>query len=691
VESRLRTAELERAAADARAVEAAAKAAAERRALRMTVGLAAAALLLLGVVGFGAWRWWQGHEARLAEEAEAARAVDADLQRAEALRQEGRWGEALALVELARQRLPHGDEERRRRAEQARADVQLLRRLEQVRLDEAEVAADGNFGTAQAGPAYADAFRAYGLDLEKLEPAAAAERLRASGLGEPLTAALDDWAGLLTADAAQRERLLTAARLADPDPTRSRLRQAAAGGNARELADLAAKADAAALPPATVSFTARELYRAGLSAEAIALLRAGQVRHPGDFWLNLQLALYCYFAQPRQADEAARCAAAAVAARPDNALAHVALGLALEALGQADRAEAVYREAVRLKPDQANAHGNLANVLFRRGKSDEAVGEYREAIRLKATARTRLNLGTALQEMGQPKQAEAEFREALKLEPGSVEGRLGLGDALKAQGRAADAESAYGEAIRQDKQLSRVAEHLGGDRDPIKLLGFFRGPVRGNEAQVLERLARLLESRGRWLEAAAAYREMLRFNPADPRATQARLGQALLRQGRFREAADASAAVRPEAERLARLDADTSPFAFVPQGATAWDDRGDLMYHKQAYAGAAACFGMAFALGPARTARRYEAACAAALAGCGRGADAGRLPEAEKARLRGQALAWLRAERAGAPERAGQWLDDPDLDGVRDPDALAKLPEAERKEWAAFWDDVRRP
>ena len=41
---------------------------------------------------------------------------------------------------------------------------------------------------------------------------------------------------------------------------------------------------------------------------------------------------------------------------------------------------------------------------------------------------------------------------------------------------------------------------------------------------------------------------------------------------------------------------------------------------------------------------RYDAACAAALAGCGQGEDAGHLPDKEQAHWRRQARAWLRAE-----------------------------------------------
>jgi eukaryotic-like serine/threonine-protein kinase len=100
---------------------------------------------------------------------------------------------------------------------------------------------------------------------------------------------------------------------------------------------------------------------------------------------------------------------------------------------------------------------------------------------------------------------------------------------------------------------------------------------------------------------------------------------------------------------------------------------------------------------------RYNAACAAALAGCGQGSDVDKLDAKERARLRQQALDWLRAdlkayrqvmEKAAGktgPEiaqRMQHWLQDGDFAGVRDDNALAKLPEDERAAWRKLWADV---
>src|SRR5262249_5540676 len=94
---------------------------------------------------------------------------------------------------------------------------------------------------------------------------------------------------------------------------------------------------------------------------------------------------------------------------------------------------------------------------------------------------------------------------------------------------------------------------------------------------------------------------------------------------------------------------------------------------------------------------RYNAACAAALAGRGQGQ--------ESAGLRRRALDWLRADLEAwgrlldrgpnqgrsavtAANRLAAWRADASFAGVRGPEAFASLPEAERQPWRQLWDDV---
>jgi hypothetical protein len=126
------------------------------------------------------------------------------------------------------------------------------------------------------------------------------------------------------------------------------------------------------------------------------------------------------------------------------------------------------------------------------------------------------------------------------------------------------------------------------------------------------------------------------------------------------------------------------------------------------FAAAARWYAQAFAAHPHLLAgpppgRRYAAARVAAFAGCGQGRDAADLDEKSRAGFRRQALEWLRAELEARhrlleqePERPHgtvaddlqRWLWDTPFAGVRDLEALARLPEAERQAWQKLWADV---
>ncbi len=102
------------------------------------------------------------------------------------------------------------------------------------------------------------------------------------------------------------------------------------------------------------------------------------------------------------------------------------------------------------------------------------------------------------------------------------------------------------------------------------------------------------------------------------------------------------------------------------------------------------------------TQHRYNAACAAALAAAGQSQEEPPLDDAAKAKLRRQALDWLKTELAvwrdllasGRQDRESilqtlrHWQADDDLAGIRDATALAKLPAEEQKAFMQLWGDV---
>jgi tetratricopeptide (TPR) repeat protein len=135
-----------------------------------------------------------------------------------------------------------------------------------------------------------------------------------------------------------------------------------------------------------------------------------------------------------------------------------------------------------------------------------------------------------------------------------------------------------------------------------------------------------------------------------------------------------------------------------------------VMPHKKLYAAALKLYEEAFAADPRLVGEqpstpRYNAACAAALAGCGQGKEADQTGDQARARLRRRSLNWLRAEltawskalqeqpdqaRSALQQTIQHWQQDPDFNGVRDSQALAKLPPEEQEAWRNLWADVAK-
>jgi tetratricopeptide (TPR) repeat protein len=130
--------------------------------------------------------------------------------------------------------------------------------------------------------------------------------------------------------------------------------------------------------------------------------------------------------------------------------------------------------------------------------------------------------------------------------------------------------------------------------------------------------------------------------------------------------------------------------------------------YKKRYRDSAALFAKAFAAEPKAAenlnkGHRYHAACAAALAGAGKGVDADKLDTKEKSGLRQEALRWLRAhlaaysmrlatgkqeDRTLVGQRLGHWMVNRDLVGIRDAAVLTKLPAEEQEACRKFWAEV---
>lgn len=122
--------------------------------------------------------------------------------------------------------------------------------------------------------------------------------------------------------------------------------------------------------PMVLNLAAERLESEGRFAEALNLLQRGHQMAPNDLGLRQSLGL-CLF-RLRQFQASLPHFEALIAAEPDFAPAHAALGAALEALGEDTRAEAAYNRAWTLQPENLLAIGGLASIASRAGRHAEA-------------------------------------------------------------------------------------------------------------------------------------------------------------------------------------------------------------------------------------------------------------------------------------------------------------------------------
>ena len=765
VQERLRAAELASVAAKVKAEEAQAKAAQERKARRLMAELAATVLAMVLLAGAGGL--WIVRQQELRSAAIAQKVAAATRQRDQA-----KWLEMLSTAQDAQALLGpgEGDADLRQRVQELLADAEMVLELADIRARKGDPYDEG-----RADVEYSQAFRDYGIDVDRLAIDDAANRIRArpAVVAVELVAALDTWALERRWRQTAWQKLIAVARTADPNPDalRNRLRDLVGRKDLGAIRKLVADVDLANLPVQTLHLLGKLLMEADDLEGTVELLKRGWFRHPLDASINYNLAVCLrdlHQSQPRgpHLEEAMRYGTIAAAVRPElggplaralkdagkteeaislfrklsrlrpnNPNHYNELGMALRAQGRLDDAIASYRQAIRVQPDFVAPYVNLGNAWFLQGRPDEAIAAVREAVRRQPDlARAHRTLGMILHKQGQLDEAIAAYSEAIRLKPDFAAAYNCLGAALGAKGRLDDAVARHREAIRLKPGFADAYNDLGITlRDNGKLdeaVAAYREAIRlqPDFAKAYNNLAIALKDKGRLDEAIAAYREAIRLRP-DYALAYCNLGRALQRQGRF---ADAVAAIKRghelgskeplwfdppgervrQAERLVELDAKLPAVLCGeahPVNANEGLELAQFCHtYKQLYGAAARLWEEAFVAKPElagalQSGYRYDAACSAALAGCGQGEDASSLDDAARARWRRQALDWLRAdlvrwtkrlEDGTAPVRAevrktlGHWRNDPDLAGLRDKAQLSQLPKPEREQCWKLWAEV---
>jgi serine/threonine-protein kinase len=463
---------------------------------------------------------------------------------------------------------------------------------------------------------------------------------------------------------------------------------------------------ARSLRPEIAHSLAHALERKGEVDQAItvfqdlARIRTGDGRHLACLGIALKARGRSYEAR-KALDAAIVDLRGATARRQGRSSDHVSLGMAFQHSGQLDAATVEYRTALRLQPRSPTAHNDLGNVLKDQGKLGEAIIEYQMALGNTPTfAGAHTSLAVALYLQGKLHEAIVEFREAIRVEPGNATAYVNLG-ALLCDGRHdySAAESMFRNAIRLKPDDPNAHQNLGA----------------------------CLANQSKLPEAIAEFREAIRLKPDDADA-HTQLAHALRSQGDLATAAELLRKARDLAkadpqfsrmieqelaatEKLASLSAglgDVLAGKLKPRNAAETLDFARLCYDKRIHGSSARLWNDAFQAqtelaADMRAQHRYNAACAAALAGCGQGKDNPPLDEPTKARWRKQALDWLKADLAAwskilkegpaetqqsIPKTLLHWKSDADLAGMRDAEALKRLPEAEQKACRALWAEV---
>jgi tetratricopeptide (TPR) repeat protein len=342
----------------------------------------------------------------------------------------------------------------------------------------------------------------------------------------------------------------------------------------------------------------------------------------------------------------------------------------------------------------ALSHDSIGLLLRATGKPAEALRSYESARAIQ-------------QRLADANPTVTKFQNELALSQNNI------GNLLRATGKPAEALRAY-EAARAIWQ-KLVQDHPESPDYASRL-----GGTLNNLANLDLDARRFAQARDRLRPAIAWQKKALTANPKHPTYRQFladHLGH-LVRAARGLGRDDEAAAAQRELDELKATDprfaALDARLAIVLKGELPRDNAERLSLAQRAYdtrlhAAAARLWAEALAADPKLAAdrqaqHRYNAACAAALAAAGEGKDDPPPDALSRARLRREALDWLKAERdvwarllaAGPPPQVRaavvqtlqHWKVDTDLVSVRDAESLAKLPEAVCREWRALWDSV---
>ena len=360
--------------------------------------------------------------------------VNLALKEAEQWQEQAKWPEALSAAKRAEGLLAGGgSDELRERVHQLRKDLEMVLRLEEIRLLPNEIN-DNKFDYENADRAYAQAFADYGIDVAGLTGGRGSGPHSRRGPGWQSRWPSRWMTGPLTAGQRIRQRslaLTAVAQAADPDPWRRQVRRGCPAercqGNWRRWPPrrsfcasrrpvCCASGNRITCRVASWRLRSRCCARRSGSTQATSgstavwasTLRSGpSTTRPfpssGRRWRFVRRA-----APPTTTSASSSKTRGSwtrpspATARPSNSTRNTprpttTSASPLQTRRSWTRPSPAFHKAIELDPKYAEAHYNLGNALHHQGKLDEAIACYRKAIELDPKyANAHVNLGNAL-------------------------------------------------------------------------------------------------------------------------------------------------------------------------------------------------------------------------------------------------------------------------------------------------------
>jgi tetratricopeptide (TPR) repeat protein len=192
-----------------------------------------------------------------------------------------------------------------------------------------------------------------------------------------------------------------------------------------------------ALSPAVLASYARAFAATGQLRPAISKMKEAAMREPRNF--EFQDDLGSLYAKLQDWPNAKLAFSAALATRPDSAIAHLHLGLSLQALAQPGALDELAK-AHALAPRNPIIALELGKALAAAGQDDQAVPVLQQASALDPESTTAsYQLGLVLERLDRVQEAIPLLQRAAAANPGNAEALTNLGMALCLAQRAKDA------------------------------------------------------------------------------------------------------------------------------------------------------------------------------------------------------------------------------------------------------------